>query len=47
VPNAASARVMERLGMRLTHRGLLNGRDAVFYEIRREDFVTARNTALR
>jgi [ribosomal protein S5]-alanine N-acetyltransferase len=47
VPNAASARVMERLGMRFTHRGPLNGLDTVFYEIRREDFVTAPNTALR
>jgi [ribosomal protein S5]-alanine N-acetyltransferase len=46
-PNAASARVMERLGMRRTHRGLLNGRDTVCYEIRREDFVTATNTVLR
>lgn len=53
VPNAASARVLERLGMRLTHRGTLNGLETLFYETRREDFpapdptVTARRTALR
>jgi ribosomal-protein-alanine N-acetyltransferase len=34
VPNAASARVMERLGMRFTHRGRLNGLDTFFYELR-------------
>lgn len=52
VPNTASARVMERLGMRFTHRGTLNGLDTVFYEIRRDDFdasapATARRTARR
>jgi [ribosomal protein S5]-alanine N-acetyltransferase len=47
VPNVASTRVMERLGMRFTHRGTLNGLDTVFYELRREDFVTAGNTAPR
>ncbi len=53
VPNAASARVMERLGMRFTHRGTLNGLDTVFYEIRLDDFpvpdpiLTARRTARR
>jgi ribosomal-protein-alanine N-acetyltransferase len=36
VPNAASARVLTRLGMRLMHRGLLNGLDTYFYEVRRE-----------
>jgi RimJ/RimL family protein N-acetyltransferase len=41
VPNVASSRVLERLGMRVTHRGTLNGLDTVFYERRREDFVTA------
>jgi ribosomal-protein-alanine N-acetyltransferase len=47
VPNAASARVLERLGMRFTHRGTLNGLDTLFYEVRREDFVTAPDTARR
>lgn len=48
LPNIASVRVMERLGMQLTHRGTLNGRETVFYEARREDFVTTGpNTALR
>lgn len=47
VPNVASARVMERLGMRFTHRATLNGLDTVFYEVRREDFVTGPNTAPR
>ena len=47
VPNTASARVMERLGMHCTHRGRLNGLDTLFYELRREDFVTAPNTAHR
>jgi [ribosomal protein S5]-alanine N-acetyltransferase len=47
VPNAASVRVMERLGMRFTHRGLLNGLDTLFYEMRRDEFATASDTALR
>ena len=53
VPNTASARVMERLGMRFTHRGLLNGLDTVFYELRRgdvprpDDALRARRTARR
>ena len=53
VPNTASTRVMERLGMRFTHRGTLNGLETVFYEIRRDDFeksvppATARHTARR
>ena len=47
VPNVASARVMERLGMRFTHRGTLNGLDTVFYDIGREDFVTAPSMAPR
>jgi [ribosomal protein S5]-alanine N-acetyltransferase len=47
VPNAASARVMERLGMRFTHRGPLNGLDTVFYELRRDDVVTGPNTVPR
>ena len=47
VPNVASARVMERLGMRFTHRGPLNGLDTLFYEARREDFVTGPSTVPR
>jgi [ribosomal protein S5]-alanine N-acetyltransferase len=47
VPNVASAQVMQRLGMRFTRRGTLNGLDTVFYELRREDFVTGPNTAPR
>jgi ribosomal-protein-alanine N-acetyltransferase len=31
VPNDASARVLERLGMRLERRGLLNGLDTLFF----------------
>lgn len=46
-PNAASLRVMERLGMRFTHRGLLNDLDTLFYEVSRQDFVTAPDTARR
>jgi ribosomal-protein-alanine N-acetyltransferase len=33
VPNAASVRVMERLGMTFERRGLLNGLDTVFYRV--------------
>lgn len=47
VPNVASARVLERLGMRFTHRGTLNGVDTLFYEARRKDAVTASNMARR
>jgi ribosomal-protein-alanine N-acetyltransferase len=47
VLNVGSVRVMERLGMRFTHRGTLNGLDTLFYEARREDAVTAPNTVLR
>jgi ribosomal-protein-alanine N-acetyltransferase len=36
-PNVASVRVMERLGMRRVHRGIVNGADSVVYELRRED----------
>jgi [ribosomal protein S5]-alanine N-acetyltransferase len=43
-PNAASVRVLERLGMRFTHRAALNGLDTVFYEIARP---TATGTAPR
>jgi hypothetical protein len=38
---------MERLGMRFTARGTLNGLDTVFYEMRRDEFVSAQNTARR
>ena len=38
LPNQASIRVMERLGMRFMRRGLLNGLDTVFYELTREAF---------
>ena len=31
-PNAASIRLMERIGMRQTYRGILDGHDAVFFE---------------
>ena len=47
VPNAASVRVMERLGMRFMCRGTLNGLDTLFYEVRRDEFVSAPNTARR
>lgn len=38
-PNVASVRVLERLGMRLVSRGIVNGLDSVVYELRREDVV--------
>ena len=47
VPNVASVRVMQRLGMRFTHRAPLNGLDTLFYELRREDFATEASTARR
>jgi ribosomal-protein-alanine N-acetyltransferase len=47
VPNAPSVRVLERLGMRFTRRGALNGLDTLFYDMRREDFATAPNMARR
>jgi RimJ/RimL family protein N-acetyltransferase len=31
VPNAASVRVLERIGLRFRRRGTLNGRDTLFY----------------
>jgi ribosomal-protein-alanine N-acetyltransferase len=37
-PNAASIRVMERLGMRFERRGLEHGLDTVCYALAREDF---------
>jgi RimJ/RimL family protein N-acetyltransferase len=39
-PNAASIRVMQRLGMRFERRGLEHGLDTVCYSLAREDFVT-------
>jgi len=38
-PNAASVRVMERLGMRFERRGVLNGLDTLFYRITREAYA--------
>ena len=46
VPNAASVRVMERLGFRFYRRGLLNNLDTLFYEIDRARF-TESDTARR
>jgi ribosomal-protein-alanine N-acetyltransferase len=37
VPNDASARVLERLGMRFERRGRLNGLDTLFFRKSRED----------
>jgi [ribosomal protein S5]-alanine N-acetyltransferase len=37
-PNAASIRVMQRLGMRFERRGLEHGLDTVCYSLAREDF---------
>ena len=39
VPNAASVKVMERLGFRFCRRGLLNNLDTLFYEIDRARFI--------
>ena len=39
-PNAASIRVMHRLGMRFERRGLEHGLDTVCYSLAREDFAT-------
>ena len=38
-PNAASIRVMERLGMRFVRRGVEHGLDTVCYSLEREDFA--------
>ncbi len=40
VPNRASVRVLERLGMTLERRGLLNGLDTLFFSLLRQDFDT-------
>jgi [ribosomal protein S5]-alanine N-acetyltransferase len=39
-PNAASFRVMEKLGMRFDHQTQLHGREAIYYAITRECFNT-------
>jgi ribosomal-protein-alanine N-acetyltransferase len=41
VPNEVSARVLQRLGMQLERRGLLNGLDTLFYRLHRDDFESA------
>ena len=41
-PNAASIRVMEKLGMTFERRGTLNGLDTVFYRLTREVWLRAR-----
>jgi [ribosomal protein S5]-alanine N-acetyltransferase len=38
VPNAASVRTLERLGMQFERRGTLNGLDTLFYRLPRERF---------
>lgn len=38
VPNSASVRVMERLGMQFERRGTLNGLDTLFYRVTPEQF---------
>jgi RimJ/RimL family protein N-acetyltransferase len=43
VPNTLSVRVLERIGMRLTRRGTLNGLDTLFYEMDRDDFANQRD----
>ncbi len=47
VPNLPSVSVLERLGMRFTHRATRNGLATLFYELHREDFLTQPNTARR
>ena len=42
-PNAASIRVMERLGMRFVRRGAEHGLDTVCYSLAREDFDPERS----
>jgi ribosomal-protein-alanine N-acetyltransferase len=38
-PNAASLRVMEKSGMRFSERMMINGLEAIYYVISREDFT--------
>jgi ribosomal-protein-alanine N-acetyltransferase len=40
VPNAASVRTLERLGMQFERRGTLNGLDTIFYRLPRAQFQT-------
>ena len=40
VPNEASARALQRLGMQLERRGTLNGLDTYFYRLTRDQFET-------
>lgn len=42
-PNAASVRLMERIGMTFERRGSLNGLDTLFYELTRHRFLTTSN----
>lgn len=44
-PNRASVRVMERVGMRFTGRGTLNGLDTLFYEITTQEWEAATRAA--
>ena len=44
-PNRASARVLERLGMRFEAEHIVNGRPTLHYAIERETFDRARRTA--
>jgi ribosomal-protein-alanine N-acetyltransferase len=44
VPNHASVRVLERLGMQFERRGLLNGLDTLFYRLPRERFTGSHAT---
>lgn len=41
VPNTASARVLERLGMRLERRATVGGHDTLFYSLARTEFSHA------
>lgn len=41
VPNLASVRVLERIGMRFERRGRLNGLDTFFYSLTRTAYVAA------
>jgi RimJ/RimL family protein N-acetyltransferase len=44
VPNTASVRVMERIGMSFVRRGLLNGLDTLFYRLTRESYDARRSS---
>jgi len=45
VPNVASIRVMEKLGMQFDKQETVNGLELVFYSIRREAFETPASTS--